>query len=54
MAALRLDVLVGDAVELEHLDPGLQVLGHECKRLREEGARTCHPLDLGLGLADYH
>ena len=54
VAALRRDVLVGDAVELPHLDPGLEMLGDERERLGEERARTRHPLDLGLGLADDH
>jgi len=48
VAAFRLDVLVGDTVELAHLDAGLEVLRHHRERLREERPRAGHALDLGL------
>ena len=48
MAALRLDVLVGDAIELAHLDAGLEMLGDQRERLREQRASARHALDLGL------
>ena len=46
MAAPRLEVLVGDAVELAHLDAGLEMLRHHRERLREERPRAGHALDL--------
>ena len=54
VAAVRLDVLVGDAVQLAHLDARLEVLGDEREGLGDECAGTRHSLDLGLGLADDH
>src|SRR5262249_51429738 len=48
------EVLVGDAVELAHLDTRLEGLGHERERLPEQRACACHPLGLRLGLADDH
>src|SRR5262249_4995806 len=52
--AARLDVLVGDAVELAHLDSGLEMLRHDRERLGEQRTRARHALDLGFGLADDH
>ena len=47
-------MLVGDAVELEHRDAGLEVLGDELERLVDELARARHALDLLCRLADDH
>ena len=46
--------LVGDPVELEHRDAGLELVGDELERLPDELARARHPLDLLGGLADDH
>src|SRR5439155_15388674 len=53
-AALRVDVLLGESVELEHRDARLEVLADERDRLRDEGARLGHLLDLLRRLADDH
>src|SRR5262249_1763801 len=51
-AALRAEVLLGDAVELEHRHAGLERLGAELQRLVAELARARHALDLLGGLPD--
>ena len=48
IAAFRLDVVVCDAVELAHLDSGLELLGDERKRLGDELARPRHAVDFRL------
>src|SRR5581483_11005399 len=53
-SALRADVLLREAVQLEHRHAGLEALADERERLGDERAGASHPLDLGLRLADDH
>src|SRR5262249_51530544 len=48
------DVLLGEPVELDHRDPGPQLLADHRQRVRDDLARAGHALDLDLALAENH
>src|SRR5579885_71218 len=53
-AAVVVDVLLGDPVELGHRDPRLEPLLEQRERARDHGPGRRHPLDLARALADDH